>query len=122
MSTTFYVWYPDLKKLALGHASVKVAGTYMSWWPASENKMRSLLAMYNIKGTSVKPPSYDDDVKSEGKAPEYVGDLYGWDDQKALDYWNTNAVPNFLKAFGEIKKAHAGETYKFVTCNCATMV
>ena len=93
MSTTFYVWYPDVEKGAFGHASVKVGSTYMSWWPASESRMRSLLAMFNIKGTTVRLPAYNDDVKSEGKEPEYIGDLYGWDDQKAIDYWTTNAVP-----------------------------
>ena len=109
MSTTFYVWYPRIIQDGLagniGHASIKVESTYMSWWPAEV----SLKASFG-SGVAFATPTYESDVHSERKEPDYVGDHFGWDDIKAIQYWNTQCVPSY---------AHR---YNFVTCNCASMV
>jgi hypothetical protein len=106
MSTTFYVWYPEGGNV--GHASIKIGSTYMSWWPKMDSLMESIVGL--AVGTAFITPTYQNDVTWEGKEPDYVGDHFGWDDIKAIQFWNTQCVPSY---------AHR---YNFVTCNCASMV
>ncbi len=105
MSTTFYVWYPNLLQGGnnVGHAAIKVGTTYMSWWPYAGSKMEILKGLVGT-GSSFGTPSYADDRQSEGKEPDYIEDHFGWDDGKAIAYWNSQ-LPTYVAALGEIVRA-----------------
>lgn len=121
MSTTFYVWYPDLRGGNIGHASIKVGDTYMSWWPYAGSKMEILKGIIG-SGSGFRTPAYPDDVSAEGKDPDYVGDHFGWDNAKAIAYWTSQCLPSYALALAEIVRAGSPAHYQFLTCNCATMV
>jgi hypothetical protein len=118
MSTTFYVWNPILPNV--GHAAVKIGDTYMSWWPASGSKMEMYKGIFG-SGSLISTPSLKDDIDSERKVPDYIGDHFGWDDQIAIRYW-TSQLPTYAAAGAEIIRAGSASKYQFFTCNCATMI
>ena len=122
MSTTFYVWYPNILQGGsnVGHASVKVGKVYMSWWPYAGSKMEFLKGVF-ASGSSFRTPTYVDDQASEGHDPDYVGDHFGWDDGKAIAYWNS-LQPTYVAAAGEIVRAGSAARYQFFASNCATVV
>jgi hypothetical protein len=72
-------------------------------------------------GSRFSTPSFKDDVESEGKPPDYVGDHFGWHEQQALSYWMSQ-LPSYAAAGAEIVRAGSASKYQFLTCNCATMV
>jgi hypothetical protein len=123
MSTTFYVWYSNIPEGGgnVGHCAIKIGATYMSWWPAAGSKMEMLKGIFGT-GSGFMTPGYKDDVSSEGKEPDYVGDHFGWNDAKAIQYWITQCMPEYARAVTEINRAGSPARYQFLTSNCSTMV
>jgi hypothetical protein len=115
MSTTLFVWLPSSGNI--GHASIQVATTYMSWWPGSD-KMLS----YLVTGGSPQTPTYDSDVDSEGGEPDWTGDFFGWDDDGAIAFWNAATSLDFQKAVSAVRSGIPPQQYSFVCNNCSTMV
>ena len=43
-------------------------------------------AIVTGSGVAFTTPTYESDVSSEGKEPDYVGDHFGWDDIKPCNF------------------------------------
>ena len=121
MSTTIFVWHRAGENI--GHAAIKVADTYMSWWPSGDGTKLDMFNTIYGTGGAVRPPNYDDDVAGEGgNDPDYQADHFGWDDGGAIAFWNNECVPNFLKAVSANRGRKRPQKYQFIMNNCSTLV
>jgi hypothetical protein len=122
MSTTFFVWNNNFLSGGnnVGHASVKIADVYMSWWPYAGSKMEILKGILG-SGSGFRTPTFEEDVESEGRQPDYIGDHFGWDNDRAISFWQSQ-LPTYDSAYNEIKSVGSAAKYQFFTYNCADSV
>jgi hypothetical protein len=97
MSTAFFVWNNNILQGGsnVGHASIRVADVYMSWWPYYASKMEMFKGILG-GGSGFRTSTFEEDVASERREPDYTGDHFGWDDDKAITrvsrYLSTRAL------------------------------
>lgn len=119
MGTKINVWYPQGSNV--GHASISILGTYMSWWPDAETKMKMYKEIFGFGGPG-QAPSYQDDVKMEGKNPDWTGEYFGWErDSEAVEHWKTVYFSDFQRGLASRGK-DGGAKYQFITNNCCLVV
>jgi hypothetical protein len=83
-----HVWPPDATS-KMGHASMHVGRTYISWWPQGRDRKYYLptdsVPLYSV--SHIDQRSYADDVEAEEKEPAHTIHLQGLDEARVLDWW-----------------------------------
>ena len=121
MSVKINVWYP--KGDNVGHASIEFHGTYMSWWPSSENPGKLKMVKMVFAGGPGSAPTFADDKSSEGREPSWTGDYFGWDnDDKAIEYWKKVYFSDMQKGISAMRAGNKDAQYCFVSNNCCDVV
>jgi|HubBroStandDraft_6_1064221.scaffolds.fasta_scaffold1405685_1 hypothetical protein len=122
MGVRINVWYP--KGDNIGHASVEIDGTYMSWWPdggAGSSKLKMVKQVF--AGGPGTAPTFADDKQMEGGEPSWTGDYFGWDrDGDAIDFWKKIYFSDLQKGMSAMRSGNANATYSFVANNCCDVV
>jgi hypothetical protein len=109
MSVTVFVWEPIP---TVGHASILVGNTYVSWWPKKHALKEAL------KSTALHH-RMSEDVEAEGRLPDYVSPPLKGLDEERMERW-----AKFILAHGPSGKLEfeAIEDYKLFSQNCAGLV
>ncbi len=104
MSCKVYVWLRE-DTGSLGHSSMDVAGTYISFWPSYHSGKKEQI----FGAEAVYPKNYAEDYKKEGKksASSIITLNYLWE-ERIRDYWRA------------MRKA--GWHYTATSLNCSTIV
>ena len=105
------IWLPEGQNV--GHASMLVQSTYVSWWPDTRvGKKNAASALSPIRNKS-----YASDVADEGKTPTNTVTLNGLDEAKILGWWASfGLVQNGQELSGPLPP------YVLLTQNCSTVV
>lgn len=67
------------KQVNVGHASMLVQGTYISWWPEGEDIFRT---------SPIRGRTFEADVRAEGMRPDHTVMLTCLDEEVILDWWS----------------------------------
>jgi len=122
MGVKINVWYP--KGENVGHASIEIEGTYMSWWPdgsAASNKAKMFKLVFT--GGAGQAPTFEDDKRMEGGDPSWTGDYFGWDnDDEAVAFWKKVYFSDMQKGISAMRSGNPNATYSFVSNNCCDVV
>lgn len=122
MGVKINVWYP--KDGNIGHASIAIGGTYMSWWPdgsAGSKKMQMFKLLFS--GGPGRAPTFDDDKRMEGGEPSWTGSYFGWkNDAAAIELWKKIYFSDLQKGISAMRSGNADATYSFVLNNCCDVV
>jgi hypothetical protein len=99
-----YVWDYLGKKIAWGHASMHVNERYISWWPQSENRVRSKMSENIYSVLPVANRTLDDDKRDEAvegrrnnsqqanREPNHTIPIEGLDESAIIEKWNQLSV------------------------------
>jgi hypothetical protein len=114
---TVYVWLPENGNT--GHGALKIgpetgAGSYVSWWPASEQKKEvGLFSLLNYKHRAEPVLSLADDNDNEEKDPDSITNIsFGKLSELEMERY-------YLSQYGGPAK---NLIYRLVSHNCCTMV
>jgi hypothetical protein len=110
MGVRINVWYP--KGENVGHASIEIEGTYMSWWPdggAASSKLK--MAKLIFAGGPGMAPAFADDKQMEGGEPAWTGDYFGWDgDGDAISLWKKIYFSDPRKGISVLRSGNSSAT------------
>lgn len=94
----------------VGHASMDVSGTYISWWP---DEAAGLTGQFN----PIRNKSYASDIRDEGGQPDARIQLTGLDEAAILQWWSSFG----LVRGGELLQGPL-PAYSLTQQNCSTVV
>ena len=121
MGVKINVWYP--KGDNIGHASVNIQGTYMSWWPDGASGSKAKMVKMVFAGGPGTAPTYEDDKQSEGGEPSWTGDFFGWArDNEAIEFWKKVYFSDLQKGVSAMRSGNKDAQYSFVSNNCCDVV
>src|SRR5262249_16235347 len=107
----------------IGHASIEIQGTYMSWWPdgsAGSSKAKMLKTIF--AGGPGMAPTYANDKQMEVGDPDWTADYFGWDRaHEASEFWKLIDLTDVEKGSSGGRAGNQG-TYSFVSNNCCDVV
>ena len=87
-----YIWNFRGKKEAWGHASALVSNQYISWWPISDNRVRSKLYDDIYSAHPIGNRQLYDDISDEGCTPNHTIKIEGLNESKILTWWRRTAL------------------------------
>ncbi len=84
---TVYIWNFRGKRDGWGHASALVNNQYISWWPMSENRVRSIIHNDIYTAHPIGNRQYTDDIRGEGGIPNHIIKIEGLNERKIITWW-----------------------------------
>ncbi len=105
MTTKIHIWKNS--PADVGHVSMQVKDTYISFWPKGEAGAKGDIKLGEMHDSSASK-SYRTDCRIEGKDADRTIDLNSLDEDKMISYWN-----QFIKNSAK---------YNMLKSNCSTVV
>ena len=92
-----YIWDFRGSNAAWGHASMRVGGEYISWWPQGNGRqpkfpdwtgpLCSIYSVHAISGRTFEADIAPEDDGGEGQQPDHTIPLQGLDEAAILAWW-----------------------------------
>jgi hypothetical protein len=107
-----YVWLPKQieSQKNVGHASILVNGTYISWWP---DEAAGLGRDFH----PIRNKNFQSDIQDEGCQPDWTITLAGLNETEILNWWQM-----FGLTLGNTVFEGPLPPYNLATQNCSTVV